>query len=289
MIVTRTRYKNDRCNSTRKIKHSVTFVPGTAVCLFAFLLFSGNFFSAEAKPNLDKLSDEDTAIVDSVLKKKQDFIKKKDAEGTLPLLTFKELYDGLEKTEIKFLKEILKLKPKELGVKTPFQGMSPDNVKLDKIDPQSLDISGKRMMIPAQYLRPEVYKSYKKMAEKMEKDIGKKLLIKSGFRSSAYQLYSFVLYLRSHKYSLKETASLNALPGYSEHGNIKKQAVDFISENGIDDDRPAEDFIRLKEYDWLVKNARRYGFIMSYPRSNPYGIAFEPWHWKYTGASKNKK
>ena len=30
---------------------------------------------------------------------------------------------------------------------------------------------------------------------------------------------------------------------------------------------------------WLVANAVRFGFALSYPRDNPHGIAYEPWHW----------
>jgi len=29
----------------------------------------------------------------------------------------------------------------------------------------------------------------------------------------------------------------------------------------------------------LQKNARRFGYRLSYPRRNPHRIAYEPWHW----------
>ena len=30
---------------------------------------------------------------------------------------------------------------------------------------------------------------------------------------------------------------------------------------------------------WLRTNAPRFGFHLSYPRNNPHGIGYEPWHW----------
>ncbi|MET0229666.1 MAG: D-alanyl-D-alanine carboxypeptidase family protein, partial [Rhodanobacteraceae bacterium] len=30
---------------------------------------------------------------------------------------------------------------------------------------------------------------------------------------------------------------------------------------------------------WLMRHAKRFGFRLSYPRSNRHGIAYEPWHW----------
>ena len=32
---------------------------------------------------------------------------------------------------------------------------------------------------------------------------------------------------------------------------------------------------------WLASHAGEFGFSMSYPRGNPHGIVYEPWHWLY--------
>jgi LAS superfamily LD-carboxypeptidase LdcB len=254
--------------------------------LICFFLFVGSWGHAATKLNLDRLSGEDIARVDSILAKKAPMIREKDRQGTLPLLNFQELYQDLDKKEKKFLDAIRKLKPKDLNVKTPFQGISPEKPKLDKTERRVLDINGKRTIIRPQYLRTEVREAYEKMMEQMKRDIGKDLPVKSAFRSSAYQLYSFIFFLRKHDYSLKKTATLNALPGYSEHGNIKHQALDFISLCGVDANRPAKEFAMLEEYKWLIQHASKYGFSLSYPPGNPYGIAFEPWHWQYVGKTK---
>ena len=43
-----------------------------------------------------------------------------------------------------------------------------------------------------------------------------------------------------------------------------------------------EEFENSPAFAWLKKNARRFGFHMSYPRRNPHGIAYEPWHWSWS-------
>lgn len=41
-------------------------------------------------------------------------------------------------------------------------------------------------------------------------------------------------------------------------------------------------FTQTKEYQWLLDNAYRYGFILSYPEGNNFYM-FEPWHWRFVG------
>jgi LAS superfamily LD-carboxypeptidase LdcB len=41
-------------------------------------------------------------------------------------------------------------------------------------------------------------------------------------------------------------------------------------------------FAETEEYEWLLENAWRYGFILSYPKENTFYI-FEPWHWRFVG------
>ena len=122
----------------------------------------------------------------------------------------------------------------------------------------------------------------------MEKDLSKRLYIESGYRSSAYQLYLFIYYLQNHKYSIRETVKFVALPGFSEHGSVKHQAIDFISVDGVNGEEDAKLFEALEEYRWLLANAGKYGFLLSYPRNNPTGISFEPWHWHFEGKKLKK-
>ncbi len=65
-----------------------------------------------------------------------------------------------------------------------------------------------------------------------------------------------------------------AAPGHSEHHTGR--AIDI----GVPDAPPlTEDFARTPAFHWLQAHARQYGFVLSYPRGNAHGIAYEPWHW----------
>ncbi len=214
-------------------------------------------------------------------------IKEKEAKAELATLSFDELYAPVDDQERIFLKQFQTLDPLKAGIKTKWQGLADGKTELVKLEKQSIKKDGKPTPLPPQFVPKDVYEAYLKMMKSMKKDLGKQLLIESGYRSSAYQLYLFISYLQNHSYSVLETAQWNALPGYSEHGNPKNQALDFINENGINgEDNPA-DFESLPEYQWLVKNASKYNFVLSFPRSSPEGIAFEPWHWRYQKEASN--
>ncbi len=115
----------------------------------------------------------------------------------------------------------------------------------------------------------------------MVKDLGKRLYIESGHRGRAYHLYNFIKYLAEHQYSLVETGKLNALPGYSEHNLVIEHAIDFINSDGVNGEPRVEDYEALPEHIWMLKYAGEYGFTLSYPRGNAWGIDYEPWHWKF--------
>jgi len=71
--------------------------------------------------------------------------------------------------------------------------------------------------------------------------------------------------------------SFSADQGYSEHQ--LGTAVDltaFGHKGAIDgfDSTPA--------YQWMLNNAYRYGFELSYPKNNAYYV-YEPWHWRFVG------
>ncbi|MFT5037070.1 MAG: LAS superfamily LD-carboxypeptidase LdcB [Candidatus Azotimanducaceae bacterium] len=41
-------------------------------------------------------------------------------------------------------------------------------------------------------------------------------------------------------------------------------------------------FAQTEAYEWLLKHAHKFGFILSYPENNGFYI-FEPWHWRFVG------
>ena len=246
---------------------------------------------AFANLNVDRLSDEDIVKVKAVVKKLMPLIQERDKSKDLAKLTFEELYTPLNEEEQAFLKQFQNLDPNKLKIKIPFRGFATGKEDLKLIVGQKVKVVGEHKQytkkeyreLPPQFLPPNVYAAYDEMMKAMEQDIGKRLYIESGYRSSAYQLYLFVFYLSNHKYSIDETRKFVALPGYSEHGAPKFQAIDFINKDGINGEDNTAEFDVLPEFAWLQKNARRFHFVLSYPKNAPFGITYEPWHWRYEG------
>jgi D-alanyl-D-alanine carboxypeptidase len=80
--------------------------------------------------------------------------------------------------------------------------------------------------------------------------------------------------------SLEDILCVSAPPGYSEHHSGR--AVDVTSEGLPPLEAEFEDSAAFR---WLSDNARRFGFFLSFPRQNPFGYAYEPWHWCFVPAS----
>jgi D-alanyl-D-alanine carboxypeptidase len=99
------------------------------------------------------------------------------------------------------------------------------------------------------------------------------LLLISGFRSVAHQR-GIIERKRAAGQSLTEILRVNAAPGFSEHHTGR--AVDI----GTPGCPPlAEEFEQTAAFQWLRCAAGRHGFRLSYPRDNPHGVIYEPWHW----------
>lgn len=95
----------------------------------------------------------------------------------------------------------------------------------------------------------------------------------SGFRSVARQTEIIREKLAAGQ-PLAEILRSVAAPGFSEHHTA--HAIDIGSPEHIELD---EDFARTAAFRWLAEHARTFGFVMSFPRDNPHGIVYEPWHW----------
>lgn len=100
-----------------------------------------------------------------------------------------------------------------------------------------------------------------------------RLLLVSAFRSVEYQA-DLIERKLARGLALEEILRVNAAPGYSEHHSGR--AVDIATPG---QEPLIEDFENTTAFAWLQRNAHRWGFALSYPRINPHGIAYEPWHW----------
>ena len=95
----------------------------------------------------------------------------------------------------------------------------------------------------------------------------------SGYRSHAYQLGIFER-KRARGHGIDDILAVNAAPGYSEHHSGRALDIGTPGEAAAE-----ESFEQTTAFTWLAANAPAFGFTMSYPRDNPHGIVYEPWHW----------
>jgi D-alanyl-D-alanine carboxypeptidase len=95
----------------------------------------------------------------------------------------------------------------------------------------------------------------------------------SGYRSTAYQRAIFERKL-ARGLRIDEITAVNAAPGYSEHHGGCALDISCPGE-------PAAEtcFESTPAFAWLRRCAGEFGFVMSYPRGNPHGVIYEPWHW----------
>jgi len=220
-------------------------------------------------------------MLQQILQRLEPFIAARKPDGTVNLLTWEELYQPLLDEDGALLDAFRALKAETLGSTSHYFGEPSDAGTLEPVGPQQVVKDGRTVLLEPQFLPSEVLQHYRTMTAAMLQDIGKRLLVESAYRSPAYQLYLFLFYLPKHDYSIRETNRHVALPGYSEHGNPRRQAIDFINEEGINGEDHPEEFEALPEYQWLLTHAAEFGFYLSYPRDNPHNTAFEPWHWHY--------
>jgi len=97
---------------------------------------------------------------------------------------------------------------------------------------------------------------------------------------SAYRSFGTQAVLKSSyrvTYGAGTANSFSAEQGYSEHQ--LGTTIDFTT-TGISGQ--LNGFDATREYEWLLENGHKYGFIVSYPKDNIF-YKYEPWHWRFVG------
>ena len=117
------------------------------------------------------------------------------------------------------------------------------------------------------------------MREEAQKD-GVYLVFLSGYRSINLQNEIFYSLKSIRNQEASERARVSAPPGYSEHST--GFAIDFGDSMRRDTDFEIE-FENTDAFRWLIKNAAKYHFKLSFNKNNKY-IDYEPWHWRYEGS-----
>lgn len=134
--------------------------------------------------------------------------------------------------------------------------------------------AGQDMFGRPQKMTAATCRSWLSMRAAAEKD-SLELKLVSAHRSVDYQCDLIQKKLDQGR-SILDILCVNAIPGYSEHHTGR--ALDLHAGDG---EPLSQDFEQHPAFDWLTRNAAEFGFRMSYPKDNPAGIDFEPWHWCY--------
>ena len=117
--------------------------------------------------------------------------------------------------------------------------------------------------------------------------------VNSGFRTYNYQAILFDTYTNnemtanptlSREQAEQIVLTYSTRPGTSEHQT--GLAVDMAIDASF-----STDFQYTDEYEWLMNNAWKFGFILRFPADKTHltTISFEPWHWRYVGRYHAKK
>jgi len=125
-----------------------------------------------------------------------------------------------------------------------------------------------------QRLTPQAAEAWTKMKASAAAD-GIELQVVSAFRSVEYQ--EGILRRKLDKgQSMDEILCASAAPGYSEHHS--GLALDLTTPG-----YPVleEEFEHSEAFAWLMQSAGAFNFHLSFPRDNPHGVIFEPWHWAW--------
>ena len=118
-----------------------------------------------------------------------------------------------------------------------------------------------------------------KMREEAKKD-GIYLVFLSGYRSINLQKDIFYTLKSLRNQEAAERARVSAPPGYSEHST--GFAIDIGDATQRETDFEIQ-FENTEAFRWLIKNAAKFHFKLSFNRDNKY-IDYEPWHWRYEGS-----
>lgn len=140
----------------------------------------------------------------------------------------------------------------------------PDNlVKIESPYTEEKDLKCSRVALDA----------FKKMSKEAKKE-GYDIVINSAYRSYQDQVDLEELYLKAYGQSYVD--KFVAKPGYSEHQT--GLAFDIGSRN-------VNIFANSKEYEWMINNSYKYGFIYRFQKKYEDITRFrsEAWHYRYVG------
>lgn len=102
----------------------------------------------------------------------------------------------------------------------------------------------------------------------------------SCWRSAAYQNQVFC---RDLSEGIAKRAQSSAPPGHSEHAT--GYVIDFGTTNAGGCPTVEGCFAASPAGQWILRNAARYGFEMSFAAGSHQRVTWEPWHWRWVGTA----
>lgn len=129
-------------------------------------------------------------------------------------------------------------------------------------------------------LNAEAYEALKLMCDDIQSVEGEtklRMYASSAYRDYAYQEELYDSYVR--RYGEEEADTIAARPGHSEHQTGLTVDMASSTSGGL------SKFGESNEYQWMLQNAHKYGWILRYPegKEDITGYSAEPWHWRYVG------
>ena len=112
---------------------------------------------------------------------------------------------------------------------------------------------------------------------------GVEIVVISAFRSRELQRQLFFEVSAARNQSPQDRAQVSAPPGFSEHST--GYAVD-LGDARLPGTNLSASFESTPAFAWLMANAARYHFLLSFPRGNRQGVSYEPWHWRFEGSTE---
>ena len=141
--------------------------------------------------------------------------------------------------------------------------------------PENLEEIDSKYSVPGKMLVNVARISFEFLAKKASEE-GYNIRAVSTYRSYAYQTNLYNNYVSQD--GVEEADKYSARAGFSEHQtglavDVDNRETDF------------NNFENTKEFNWMLENAHKYGFILRYPKGKEFitGYMYEPWHFRYVG------
>jgi zinc D-Ala-D-Ala carboxypeptidase len=194
------------------------------------------------------------------------------------IIDFDSFFGLFSDDERAIVDKYMAIKPEDVGCKLPYLGIEDTPDDLIPIQGQAIVVDGQQQALPCKYLPKTTYEAFLEMDKAIHEQTGGNLLVSHGYRSPARQIfYFFDSLVRRSNFDFQKAVKRIFFPAYSEHVFPKKQAIDFVTKEGI----KGEGFEKTKEYRWLKEHAGDFNFVESYPLNNSFGVMYEPWHWHH--------